>query len=88
MEKRKSALIKEMRSKSATVILGKRGVTEEFVEEVKKQLERKKVIKVKALKSVLTEQSFDDIASEIAVKTNSQLLETRGYTLLLVKKNF
>jgi len=45
MEKRKSALIKEMRSKSATVILGKRGVTEEFVEEVKKQLERKKVIK-------------------------------------------
>jgi RNA-binding protein len=88
MKKRNSEIIKELRSGSATLILGKNGVTEEFIEEVKRQLKRKKVIKIRALKSVLVEQSVEELASEIAAKANSQLLETRGYTMLLARKRF
>jgi RNA-binding protein len=88
MKKRNSEIIKELRRGSATLILGKNGVTEEFIEEVKRQLKRKKVIKIRALKSVLVKQSIDEIAMEIAAKAKSQLLEIRGYTMLLARKRF
>ena len=68
--------------------MGKNGVTEEFIEEVKRQLKRKKVIKIRALRSVLAKQSIDEVASEIAAKAKSQLLEIRGYTMLLARKRF
>ncbi len=88
MKKKDSEIIKELRSGSATLILGKNGVTEEFIEEVKRQLKRKKVIKIRALKSVLIEQNMEKLASEIAAKAKSQLLETRGCTMLFAKKRF
>jgi len=88
MKRRNSEIIKDIRSKSAALILGKNGVTEEFIEEVKRQLKRKKVIKIRALRSVLAKQSIDEVASEIAAKAKSQLLEIRGYTMLLARKRF
>ncbi|WXG40580.1 MAG: YhbY family RNA-binding protein [Candidatus Freyarchaeum deiterrae] len=88
MEKRNSEIIKEIRSKSAALILGKNGVTEEFIGEVKRQLKRKKVLKIKVLKSLLVEKSVDEFASEVAAKSNSKLLETRGYTMLLARSRF
>jgi RNA-binding protein len=88
MKKRYDEMVKELRSEPATLVLGKKGITEEFVEEVKRQLKRKKVIKIRMLKSALAEQSMDELASAIAIKANSQLLETRGYTMLLARKHF
>lgn len=81
-------VINEVRSKSATLILGRSGVTDEFVEEVKKQLKRKRVIKIRALKSVLSEKSINELGSDIAMRTKSRLLEIRGYTLLLSRGHF
>nr|MDO8080770.1 YhbY family RNA-binding protein [Candidatus Freyarchaeota archaeon] len=88
MKKKYSEIIKELRSEPATLILGKKGITEEFIEEVKRQLKRKRVIKIRTLKSVLAEQSMDELASAIAIKAKSQLLEARGYTMLLARKHF
>lgn len=88
MKKKYSELIIEMRSEPATLILGKKGLTEEFIEEVKRQLKRKRVIKIRTLRSLLAEQSMDELARAIAIKANSQLLEIRGYTMLLARKHF
>lgn len=88
MKEKYGEMVKELRSEPATLILGKKGVTEEFVEEVKRQLKRKKVIKIRMLKSVLAEKSMDELASAIAIKANSRLLETRGNTMLLARKHF
>ena len=60
-------------------------MTEEFILELEKLLSREKIVKVRVLKSVLAVQSMDEVASEILERTKSQLLETRGYTLLLAK---
>ena len=87
MKKGKSELVKEVRSKSAKIILGKKGITNEFIEEVKRQLKREKIIKIRVLRSVLAEKSMDELTSEIATKTKSQLLETRGYTMLLARRH-
>lgn len=85
MNKVNKDMVKEVRRQPASIILGKNGITNDFIEEVKRQIKRKKMIKIKALRSVLSEKRMDEIASEIAAKTKSRLLETRGYTMLLSK---
>ncbi len=87
MKKGKNEMVKEVRSQSATIILGKKGVTDEFIEEVKRQLKRKKAIKIRVLRSILAVKGMDELTSEIATKTKSQLLETRGYTILLARRH-
>jgi RNA-binding protein len=87
MKKGKNEMIKEVRSQSATIILGKKGVTGEFIEEVKRQLKRKKVIKIRVLRSILAVKGMDELTSEITIKTGFQVLETRGYTILLVRRH-
>ena len=67
-------------------ILGKKGITEEFVTHVNALLKRYKVIKVKALKSVATKSNIKDIATQISERTNSFMLDLRGKTFILSKK--
>ena len=47
-------------------ILGKNGITEEFVTHVNTLLKKYKVIKVKALKSVATKSNIKDIAAQVS----------------------
>ena len=67
-------------------ILGKKGITEEFVTHVNTLLKRYKVIKVKALKSVATKSNIKDIAAQVSERSNSFLLDLRGKTFILSKK--
>ena len=67
-------------------ILGKKGITEEFVTHVNTLLKRYKVIKVKALKSVATKSNIKDIAIQVSERSNSYLLDLRGKTFILSKK--
>ncbi|MEM3526170.1 MAG: YhbY family RNA-binding protein [Candidatus Jordarchaeaceae archaeon] len=87
MEKGYSEIVKTLRHEPAVLMLGKKGLTEDFIKEVERQLKGKKVIKIRVLKSMLAEKSVDELASAIAIKTNSQLLETRGHTILLAKRH-
>jgi len=66
-------------------ILGKKGITEEFVTHVKSLIKRYKIIKIKALKSVATKSNIKQIAAEISEKTGFYLLDTRGKTFILSK---
>lgn len=67
-------------------ILGKKGLTEEFITHVIQLLKRYKVIKVKALKSVANKSNIKDIASKVAEKSNSFLVDLRGKTFILSKQ--
>ncbi len=66
-------------------ILGKKGITEEFVTHVNTLLKRYKVIKVKALKSVATKSNIKEIATQVSERTNSYLLDLRGKTFIISK---
>ena len=67
-------------------ILGKSGLTGEFINHVLNLLKRYKVIKVKVLKSVGTKSNIRDIAAQIAEQTGSYLIDLRGKTFILSKK--
>jgi RNA-binding protein len=64
-------------------ILGKQGVSEEFVNHVTKLLKRYKIIKVKALKSVASKTNIKELARKISKLTNSNLLDIRGKIFIL-----
>ena len=66
-------------------ILGKSGITEEFVNHVIKLLKRYKIIKVKALKSMATTSNMRTIANRLSEQTNSYVIDLRGKTFILSK---
>ena len=64
-------------------ILGKSGITTEFISNVAKLLKRYKVIKIKALKTIATKLNIKDLAIEISQLTNSYILDIRGRVFIL-----
>ncbi len=68
--------------------LGKKGITDAFIREVKNRLEKQGVVKIKILKSFrkTTELDRREIARLVAAKTGAKLVEVRGYTFILMKR--
>ncbi|MFW9998506.1 MAG: YhbY family RNA-binding protein [Candidatus Hodarchaeota archaeon] len=66
-------------------ILGKNGITNEFIIHVLQLLKRNKIIKIKALRSVATKANINNLAVKISKLTNSHLLDVRGKIIILTK---
>lgn len=64
-------------------ILGKQGVSDEFVSHIIKLLKRFKIIKVKALRSVATKSNIKELAQKASKLTNSYLIDIRGKNFIL-----
>jgi RNA-binding protein len=69
-----------------TVWVGKNGVSEEFLKEVEKQLEKNEMLKIKILKSALGNDEAKQIATKTAEQTAASLVEVRGHTFMLYKR--
>lgn len=84
MDKRK---IRELRTKaqslSATVYVGKDGISESVVQELSRQLDKFKLVKVKLQPS--SEMDRDEAGRKLAESTSSVLVEVRGRTAVLAK---
>ncbi len=68
---------------SPTVHVGKEGVTDGVVEELKKQIEENEVVKVKILSTSAVDRG--EAGHELAERSSSTLIEVRGRTALLCK---
>ena len=72
-------------------ILGRQGLTDEFIKHVAKLLKRYKIIKVKALKSITMSLNINELANKLSRLTSSHLLDVRGKIFILslqdIKKN-
>ncbi len=67
------------------VILGKKGITDEFIKHVLKLLKKYKIIKIKVLKSIAYNSNIKEIANQISKETNSYLIDVRGKKFILSK---
>lgn len=56
------------------------------MKEIERQLEKKKTVKIKILKSALERDKAKEIASRIAEQTDALLVEVRGHTFMLYKR--
>jgi RNA-binding protein len=68
----------------ATVRMGRAGVTRALVEEIMSQVKKKGMVKVKLLGS--RREETKQIAGELAERCNAELVEVRGNTVSLWKK--
>ncbi|MBA3046052.1 MAG: YhbY family RNA-binding protein [Candidatus Thermoplasmatota archaeon] len=69
----------------ATVRMGKSGVTVALVEEIKAQIKNKGMVKVKLLGT--RREETKQIAAELAERCNAELVDVRGNTVSLFKKD-
>ncbi len=67
------------------VRIGKEGLNAGIIEEVKRQLKRQKVIKVKFLRSVTLSKNIDELTAELATKTSSEVWGRRGFVVVLAR---
>ena len=67
--------------------IGKKGLTENQIREIEKQLKKKRLIKVKILKSALISQKREEIAETLAEKTRSKVVDVRGLIVTLSQKD-
>jgi len=80
---------KKLKEKAKTlepvIRIGKNGLTESTIKEIKKQLNKKKLIKVKLLRAFISDKNKKEVAKEIAEKTSSQLIYMVGFVVVLYK---
>jgi RNA-binding protein len=69
-----------------TIWLGKEGVSEALLSQVKNQLKTRELVKVKVQRTVLQEVETGDFAQRVAASTGSTLVEVMGHTFTLFKK--
>ena len=83
--KARNRMKRELSSKEPTIWVGKEGASPQTMNEISRQLERRRIVKVKILGSALTEERAIDIASKTAQGTGAALIDVRGHTFTLHK---
>ncbi|MEM4240195.1 MAG: YhbY family RNA-binding protein [Candidatus Woesearchaeota archaeon] len=67
------------------VRIGKAGITETVLEEIRKQVKKRKIIKVKFLPAHAKGKDKKAFAGELAVKTGSRVVSQAGFVVVLAE---
>lgn len=67
-----------------TINIGKAGLNDNVIEEIKRQLKNQELVKVKFSRNVSSKK--DELAEEIVKKTKSKLVDMRGNVAVIYKK--
>ncbi len=68
----------------ATVQIGKKGITEDVIEEIKAQLKKRRIVKIKFLKNS-DREDFKMRIESVASQINAEIVEIKGFTAMLKK---
>lgn len=66
--------------------LGKNGITKTFIETVDKYLKAHEIVKIKSTVAE-SKDALKYYAEEVAKETNSEIVEIKGYTFVLYRRN-
>jgi len=81
----KRRIKRELSEEKPTVWVGKEGATSQIIGEIGRQLDKRKTVKAKILRTALRNEEAREMASRIASQTDSSLIEVRGHTFILYK---
>ncbi len=70
-----------------TIWIGKKGLSEKLVEETKKQLKNKKIIKIRFLKAALRKTDKKALTAELTKRTGAKLVKRTGFVAVLYKRD-
>jgi RNA-binding protein len=67
-----------------TINIGKAGINDNVIEEIKRQLKSQELVKLRFAKNISSEKEI--YITEIVKKTNSKLIDFRGNVAVIFKK--
>ena len=67
-----------------TINIGKAGINDNVIEEIRRQLEAHEIVKLKFAKNIARDK--DDYIAEILEKTRAKLVDVRGHVAVIYKK--
>lgn len=67
-----------------TINIGKAGINDNVIEEIKRQLKSQELVKLRFAKNISSEKEI--YITEIVEKTNSKLIDFRGNVAVIYKK--
>ncbi|ETA67680.1 MAG: RNA-binding protein [Methanolobus sp.] len=86
MDKEKLYQLKNEATKIKPIInIGKNGITDSVLEEIKKQVKANRLIKVKMLKTSAEGENIKTSAAKLAEATKTTLVDVRGSTVVLYR---
>jgi RNA-binding protein len=77
----------KLKDEKPTIWIGKDGLTPQLSNEIENQLEKKKMLKIKILKSALQQDTAQAIASKAAEQAGASLVEVRGHVFMLYRRH-
>jgi RNA-binding protein len=84
--KMKRRIRSELITEKPTIWIGKDGASQQTLDEISRQLEKREMVKIRILETAFEEgEETESIASNIAEKTDSTLVEVRGHTMMLYR---
>jgi RNA-binding protein len=63
--------------------VGKNGLTENLIQDIKEKLKKKKIIKIKFLPSIIKGKDKDALFHQLAKETNTKIVKKIGFTIVL-----
>jgi len=75
----------ELSTEKPTIWIGKNGASQKILSEISRQLEKREMVKIKIHQTALEGEEAKNIASKIAERTGSTLIDVRGHTIMLYK---
>ncbi len=82
--------LKDMRRESKTmapdIIIGKNGLSDQIIKNIKSELSRHKLVKIKILKSYISETGKDTVFDDIETRTGAKVVHKIGFTITLTKR--
>ncbi|NHI93541.1 MAG: YhbY family RNA-binding protein [Candidatus Lokiarchaeota archaeon] len=82
---KKAELVKDVMHGPPHIHVGKNGINEQVILEIKTQLKRNKIIKIKFQKSIIEERDIKELIEEITKQTRSSLVDLRGHNIIISK---
>jgi RNA-binding protein len=76
-----------LKDENPTIWVGKEGLTPQLANEIEKQLQQNKMVKVRILPAAMQgDVTAQAIAANAAEQTNAALVEVRGHVFILFRK--
>ena len=85
--KDRARMKKEGQALDITLEVGKSGLSPTIVKELKRQLEKRPLVKAQIRKSAAAGESLDEMAQQLADEAGALLIETRGKTVIYARKH-
>jgi RNA-binding protein len=79
-------LKRKARELEPVIHVGKNGLNLSVVSEIKKQLKKKRLIKIKFLRSALGDKDKREVFSELASEVDGKIILKTGFVLVLQKE--